>query len=81
MKFEALMYSIDADILTLTLNRPDKLNEFDGPMMNELLAAFDAADAKEGVTSLLEKRPARFANKVSTDMPAFFPWWQPRPYE
>ena len=40
-----------------------------------------SADAKEGVTSFLEKRPARFANKVSTDMPEFFPWWEERPYK
>ncbi|MES2071711.1 MAG: crotonase/enoyl-CoA hydratase family protein [Pseudomonadota bacterium] len=40
-----------------------------------------AADAKEGVTSFLEKRPAVFSNKVSQDMPSFFPWWQPRPYK
>jgi len=33
-------------------------------------------DAKEGVGSFLEKRPAEFKNKVSTDMPEFFPWWQ-----
>lgn len=39
------------------------------------------ADAKEGVTAFLEKRPARFANRVSTDMPSFMPWWSPRPYE
>jgi enoyl-CoA hydratase/carnithine racemase len=39
------------------------------------------ADAKEGVTSFLEKRPARFTDKVSTDMPAFYPWWKERPYE
>jgi len=38
-------------------------------------------DAKEGVTSFLEKRPAQFTDKVSTDMPAFYPWWKPRPYE
>lgn len=29
----------------LTLSRPDKLNALHGPMMNELLHAFDAADA------------------------------------
>ncbi|HTD04514.1 crotonase/enoyl-CoA hydratase family protein [Undibacterium sp.] len=40
-----------------------------------------AADAKEGVTSFLEKRPAVFTNKVSHDMPSFFPWWQDRPYK
>ncbi|RFA27802.1 enoyl-CoA hydratase [Alkalilimnicola ehrlichii] len=35
----------------------------------------ESADAREGVTSFLEKRPAEFPNKVSTDMPDFFPWW------
>lgn len=35
-----------------------------------------SADAKEGVNSFLEKRPATFTNKVSTDMPKFFPWWK-----
>jgi len=39
-----------------------------------------SADAKEGVTSFLEKRPAKFSNQVSTDMPSFFPWWQDRKY-
>ena len=39
------------------------------------------ADAKEGVTAFLEKREPRFADRVSHDMPAFFPWWKPRPYE
>ena len=33
-------------------------------------------DAKEGVSSFLEKRPAKFKNKVSSDMPEFFPWWE-----
>lgn len=37
-------------------------------------------DAKEGVVSFLEKRPARFPNKVSADMPDFFPWWTDRAY-
>jgi enoyl-CoA hydratase/carnithine racemase len=33
-------------------------------------------DAREGVTSFLEKRPANFPNRVSADMPGWFPWWQ-----
>ena len=37
-------------------------------------------DAKEGVTSFLEKRPAKFPCKVSKDMPPAYPWWQPRRY-
>lgn len=31
-------------------------------------------DSKEGVNSFLEKRPAHYPNKVSTDMPDFFDW-------
>jgi len=38
-------------------------------------------DAHEGVQSFLEKRPAEFPGKVSTDMPEFFPWWEQRKFE
>jgi enoyl-CoA hydratase/carnithine racemase len=38
-------------------------------------------DVKEGVVSFLEKRPAQFKNKVSSDMPDYFPWWQEREYK
>ena len=37
-------------------------------------------DSKEGVVSFLEKRPAEFPGKVSTDMPEFFPWWEAREF-
>jgi enoyl-CoA hydratase/carnithine racemase len=37
-------------------------------------------DAKEGVTSFLEKRPATFPDRVSTDMPDFYPWWPAQPF-
>jgi enoyl-CoA hydratase/carnithine racemase len=39
-----------------------------------------SADAREGVTSFLEKRPARFPDRVSADLPDFFPWWADRPF-
>ena len=34
-----------------------------------------SADAREGVTSFLEKRPAVFSDKVSDGLPEIFPDW------
>jgi enoyl-CoA hydratase/carnithine racemase len=38
-------------------------------------------DVKEGITSFLEKRPPKFTDKPSTDMPKFFPWWKDEPFQ
>ncbi|MEP6824213.1 MAG: crotonase/enoyl-CoA hydratase family protein [Ramlibacter sp.] len=35
-----------------------------------------SADVREGVAAFLEKRPAVFPDKVSSDMPEFYPWWE-----
>ncbi len=45
-----------------------------------IYAMGQSPDAKEGVTSFLEKRPAKFTMKVSSDMPDFFPWWTEPPF-
>ena len=39
-----------------------------------------SADAKEGIESFLEKRPAQFPLQDSKDMPAFFPWGDDRKF-
>ncbi|HYW91467.1 MAG TPA: crotonase/enoyl-CoA hydratase family protein [Gammaproteobacteria bacterium] len=39
-----------------------------------------SADAREGVESFLEKRPARFTMKPSRDLPDFYPWWEERKF-
>jgi enoyl-CoA hydratase/carnithine racemase len=38
-------------------------------------------DSYEGVNSFLEKRPADFTMKPSSDMPDFYPWWDERPFK
>jgi enoyl-CoA hydratase/carnithine racemase len=38
-------------------------------------------DSREGVQSFLEKRPAEFSMKVSSNMPEFYPWWQERSFK
>jgi enoyl-CoA hydratase/carnithine racemase len=40
-----------------------------------------SADAREGVSAFLEKRTPVYPNKVSTDLPDFFPWWDEPTFE
>lgn len=49
MSFETILYDVEDNILTITLNRPDKLNAFNGPMCRELIQAFDMSDADDDV--------------------------------
>jgi enoyl-CoA hydratase/carnithine racemase len=49
MDFEQIRYQVDGRILTVTLNRPDRMNAFTGRMCDELIAAFDQADADDDV--------------------------------
>jgi enoyl-CoA hydratase/carnithine racemase len=39
-----------------------------------------SADVAEGVQAFLQKRPASFVERVSADMPDYFPWWDELPY-
>src|SRR4051812_50126322 len=51
--YETLLYEVEEQILTLTLNRPDKLNALTDRMLEELLDAFDAADADDDVRAII----------------------------
>ena len=39
-----------------------------------------SADAKEGVTSFIAKRPPAFPDTVADGMPDFYPWWEEPEY-
>ena len=49
MEFKEIRYEIADHVLTITLNRPDRLNAFTPTMASELMEAFDAADADDDV--------------------------------
>jgi enoyl-CoA hydratase/carnithine racemase len=49
MSYKEILYDVKDEILTLTLNRPEKLNAFTGTMMNELIDAFGRASADDAV--------------------------------
>jgi enoyl-CoA hydratase/carnithine racemase len=53
MDYETIRYDTADGILTLTLNRPDKLNAFTTAMMTELIDAFDRADADDAVRAVI----------------------------
>ncbi len=40
-----------------------------------------AADAREGVSSFLEKRQPAYPNKVSSDLPNIWPYWEERQFK
>jgi enoyl-CoA hydratase/carnithine racemase len=40
-----------------------------------------SADAVEGITAFLEKRPASFPDRVSDGLPEIMPWWSEPEYE
>ena len=47
MAYDTIKYEVAEQILTITLNRPDKLNAFNATMQQELIDAFDKADARD----------------------------------
>jgi enoyl-CoA hydratase/carnithine racemase len=58
----------------------------DHPMAAHILESlsltymFPSEDCKEGAKSFLEKRPALFKMKPSSEMPGIYPWWKKREF-
>ncbi len=53
MDFDNILYDVEDSILTITLNRPEKLNAFSGGMLHDLVQAFDLADANDDIGAII----------------------------
>jgi len=53
VSYETLLTETQDGVLTVTLNRPDRLNAFTTQMMLDLLELFDAIDADDGVRAVV----------------------------
>jgi enoyl-CoA hydratase/carnithine racemase len=53
MSFEQIRYEVADGVLTITLDRPDRLNAFTPTMGRELIEAFDRADADDDVRAVV----------------------------
>jgi enoyl-CoA hydratase/carnithine racemase len=53
MSYEQITTEVADRVLTITLNRPDRLNAWTQTMCRELLAAFDEADADDDVRAIV----------------------------
>ncbi len=53
LSYETLRAEVEDGLLTLTLDRPDRLNAVNAAMIEEYLAALDAADRDDGVRAVI----------------------------
>jgi enoyl-CoA hydratase/carnithine racemase len=53
MEFQEIRYELADCVLTITLDRPDRLNAFTPTMGRELIEAFDRADADDEVRAII----------------------------
>src|SRR4051794_1668412 len=53
MDFEEIRYEVADRVLTITLDRPDRLNAFTQTMGRELIEAFDQADVDDEVRAVI----------------------------
>jgi enoyl-CoA hydratase/carnithine racemase len=58
----------------LSADHPIEANRLESKALEALIAG---PDAREGVTAFKEKREPDFRLRPGSDMPSFYPWWQP----
>lgn len=51
--FSAILVDISDGVMTVTLNRPDKLNAMNGEMLEEIIQAIDIADEDDAVRAVI----------------------------
>ena len=71
--YQTLTTEVSDGIMTLTLNRPDRLNAFTVGMMQEMVAVLDMADADDSVRAVIVTGAGRgFCPGVDLDDPDAF---------
>ena len=65
--YQSIGYAVDGPIVTITLARPEQLNAFTYPMIDELLDAIDRIDADDGVRAVIVTGAGR-AFSAGTDL-------------
>lgn len=53
MSYSQILYDVEDGVLTITMNRPEKLNAFTGTMMTEMIDAFDRSDADDSIRAVI----------------------------
>jgi enoyl-CoA hydratase/carnithine racemase len=86
-------YDVDDAVATLTLDRAERLNAVNAPMLEALRAALDRADGDDGVRAVIVTGADR-AFCAGADLGgggatfdrspegrgSFYPWWEPRAF-
>ena len=78
---EFVLYEVEGRIATVTLNRPERLNAMNTPLINELVGYLEQAADDTGVTSPSSRAPAapsrpatRSASSATTTASGRLPW-------
>lgn len=72
-EYETVRAEVADRILTVTLNRPERLNAFNPQMMRDLLDVLDAADADDEVRVVVVTGAAAASVRAPTSAPAARP--------